>query len=327
MHVLGLMGSPRRKGNTAYLLSSMMTAAQGRGAQVQIIEPSLLNLLACRGCGYCERKGQCIIDNDDMAGRVYPLLHWADIVIMATPIYFYNAPAQLKALIDRTQSLWARIYRKKLHDPKHRFRRGFLLSLGATKGANLFEGMELTAKYFYDAIGASYEGSLTYRRIEDPGDMEAHDGVLDDVEKAADSLFGGFQDRQRILFLCKDNTCHSQMAAAFANLWAGDRLEVQSAGVVPANAVDAVMEEVMAEEGLDVKYQIPVSVDAVVGERKPDLVVRIGGGDGWPSVPGEASIDWKPSIPESNGGDDAVRQMRDWIKGNVSDLLKSYGVD
>jgi arsenate reductase len=326
MHVLGLMGSPRRKGNTAYLLSAMMTAARTRGAQVEIIEPAQLNLLACRGCGYCERKGRCIIDSDDMAGKVYALLRRADVVIMGTPIYFYNTPAQLKALIDRTQSLWSRIYKQRLHDPKNRFRQGFLLSVGATKGANLFEGVELTAKYFYDAIGASYKGSLTYRRIEEPGDMEANPGVLADVEGVAGTLFAPLQDRQRILFLCKDNTSHSQMAAAFANVKAGGSVEAVSAGMAPGGVVDAMMEDVMAEEGIDMRYQIPVSVDDVVADRKPDIVVRIGDGKDWPPVPGVDVIDWKPLNPVS---DDitAVRQLRDWIKGNVTDLLKSHGVD
>ena len=109
-----------------------------------------------------KKKGFCPID-DDVRDEIYPLLRQAEVVVIATPIFFYNMTAQLKAVIDRCQTFWARKYKLKLKDPGANMRRGFLLAVGATRGKNLFEGLNLTTQYFFDAIGAQFEGSLTYR--------------------------------------------------------------------------------------------------------------------------------------------------------------------
>ncbi len=183
MFVLGLQGSPRKKGNTNFLLSSFMSEVQTRGAETQIINVCEKNIKPCIGCGNCEKKGFCSIKDDDMTNEIFALLRRADVVVIATPIYFYNATAQMKLLIDRTQTLWARKYKLGLTDPGRPDRKGILLSVGATKGKNLFEGMILTAKYFFDAIGADYFGDLKYWRIEDFGDMKKHETVLHDIKK------------------------------------------------------------------------------------------------------------------------------------------------
>ena len=164
MFILGLQGSPRIKGNTSILLSSFLTEAERLGARVKHIDVAKMDISPCQECGICEEKGFCPIDDDMQA--IYPLFRQADIIVMASPVFFYGPTAQMKAVIDRTQALWARKYVHKLIDPGRKWRQGFLLSLGATKGKNLFNGISLTARYFFDAVGASFEGTLTYRQIE-----------------------------------------------------------------------------------------------------------------------------------------------------------------
>ena len=112
-----------------------------------------------------------LITSYDVKDEIYPLLREAELVVVATPIFFYNMTAQLKAVIDRCQTFWARKYKLKLKDPGANMRRGFLLAVGATKGKNLFEGLNLTTQYFFDAIWAKFEDSLTYRGIEGPKDL------------------------------------------------------------------------------------------------------------------------------------------------------------
>ena len=124
--------------------------------------------------------------------EIYPLLRQADIIVMATPIFFYGPTAQMKALIDRSQALWARKYAHRLTDPGRKWRRGFLLALGATKGKNLFEGVNLTAKYFFDAVGASFEGSIAYKQIEGSGDIKKHPTALSDTKEKARALVAPF---------------------------------------------------------------------------------------------------------------------------------------
>ena len=83
MRVLGLQGSPRKKGSTDYLLRSFLDELKKYDIQVDTIVVRDSIVEPCRGCGYCERKGFCVIDDDDMANRIYGLLRQAEIIVAA----------------------------------------------------------------------------------------------------------------------------------------------------------------------------------------------------------------------------------------------------
>ncbi len=315
MLVLGLQGSPRKNGNTAIMLSEFLRKAEELGAETMALFVPDLKITPCKECGTCETKGYCPIE--DKMQDVYPLLWKADLVIMATPIFFYGPTAQLKALIDRSQALWARKYVFKLDDPGRPWRKGVLLAVGATKGKNLFEGTALTAKYFFDALGASYEGGLTYARVEAPGQIKEHPTALGDIREKAQEILKPFLTRKKILFLCRENACRSQMAAAFARHMFGDRLEVESAGSSPAHEVNPLMKEVMAEEGIDMKYLSPRSFQEV--KTKPDLIISMGCEAACPVFPGVRFIEW--DIPDPAGNEIGfMRRVRDQIKERVVKL-------
>lgn len=319
MFVLGIQGSPRRKGNTSFLLSAFMDQAQKLGAKTEIVEVDKKNILPCKEFLVCEKKGFCPIE-DDMKDEIYPLLWKADIIVTATPIFFYNTPAQLKALIDRCQTLWARKYKLKLEDPGRKWRRGFLLAVGATRGKNLFEGVQLTIKYFLDAIGASFDGNLSYRQIENPGDMKKHPTVVKDVKEAVNELLKPFVDRKKILFTCRKNACRSQMASAFARHVAGDKIEAISGGTDPADRIDPVMVEAMAEKGLDMAFRKPESLESILSHIKPDIVITIGCDEEYPLIPEAKRYDWDLTDP---GGKQIamMRDVRDQIEKRVSNLI------
>jgi len=317
MLVLGLMGSPRKKGNTDFLLSSFMNEVENAGVRTHVIEVAKKKILPCMEYSVCEKKGTCPID-DDM-NEIYPLLREADIIVLATPIFFYNTPAQMKALIDRSQTLWARKYRLNLTDPGRNNRRGFLLALGATKGTNLFEGMKLTAKYFFDAVGAGFEGSLTYRRIEKRGDMEAHPTVAYDVREAADNLLTSYIGRKKILFACRENACRSQMASAFARYIAGDKIDALNGGTTPVDAINPLMVEVMQEKGIDMGFRKPKSIEQVISKEKPDIIITMGCGEECPFVPGAKTENW--DLPDPAGKSiEFMRNVRDEIEKKVIEL-------
>ena len=233
MLILGLQGSPRVDGNSHYLLSTFLGVAEKFGATTEMVHVDKKNIIPCKEYTVCEKKGFCPID-DDMKHEIYPLIREAEVIVVATPIFFYNMTAQLKAVVDRCQTLWARKYRLKLKDPYKNQRKGFLLSVGATRGKNLFEGLDLAIRYFFDAVDADYCGSLTYRGVEHSGDIKKHPSAKKDVEDAAKALLEPLIGRKKVLFTCEDNACHSQIAAAFAQVMAGERLDVSSGGVKPA---------------------------------------------------------------------------------------------
>ena len=322
MFVLGLQGSPRLKSNTNFLLSTFLEEAQKLGANTHLIHVDKKNIIPCKEYVVCEKRGYCPI-HDDMETEIYGLLRKADIVVAATPIFFYNTTAQLKALIDRSQTLWARKYRLNLTDPNRKWRKGFMLAVGATKGKNLFEGVDLTMKYFFDAVGAAYDSNamLAYRQIEKPGDMKKHPTVLEDVKATVTELMAPFMNRKKILFACRENACRSQMAGAFAQILAGDKIDATSAGSQPADTINPDMEKVMAEKGIDMGFRTPRDLESAIAETTPDIIVTMGCGEECPFVPGCKTIDWDLPDPAGQSAE-FMREVRDQIENAVTTLIK-----
>jgi multimeric flavodoxin WrbA/protein-tyrosine-phosphatase len=323
MLVLGIQGSPRKKGNTSYLLERFLEEAHSRGCRTTTIDVDSKRILPCKELVVCEKKGICPL-RDDMHDEIYTLLRQADVVVMATPIFFYNVPAQLKALIDRSQTLWARKYRLSLIDPKRAWRRGFLLALGATRGKNLFEGVQLTTKYFFDAIGASHEGSLTYWKIEKPGDMAAHPGLADDIRGAVSRLIDPLARRKRVLFVDADGACLAPMAWAYAQKLAGDRIDADFAGLTPTMPMlDPIMETCMKEQGIDMGFFRPQGLTGLVEGFEPERIVLLRETDKTISLPGFTGevISW--DIPEFNKEDlEQARSARDRIEELVRHFVE-----
>lgn len=319
MFVLGIHGSPCKNGNSELLLGSFLSESERRGAQIHQIRVAEKAIHPCIGCGYCGEKGMCRFA-DDM-NEIYALLRQADLIVIATPVYFYNVPAQLKALIDRAQALWSRKYILKLRDPGDAWRQGFLLGVGATKGENLFTGVALTAHYFFDAVGARLKGSLTFRKIDKPGEIREHPTALRDAEVQASALLEPLAKRKKVLFVCRENRCRSQMAAAFAQHYGGDGIEAQSAGNMPADAIDPVMAEAMAEKSIDMAFRKPKSTEAVVSSWTPDMVVSMGCDVGCPFFPEVETDDW--GLPDPVGKPISfMRMVRDEIEKKVRRLVK-----
>jgi multimeric flavodoxin WrbA len=179
--VLALCGSPRKDGNTSILLYEFLKGAKIEGAAVERFDIAHLSIAPCRECLTCFRDGRCVIP-DDME-EIYSRLLAADIVVLASPIFFYSVTGWSKALIDRCQALWARKY--VLHDPslgkEGKKREGFFISLGGTKGQKLFEGAALTVKYFFDAFNARYAGELFVRGVDAKGDILKQPDALTDA--------------------------------------------------------------------------------------------------------------------------------------------------
>ena len=321
MLVLCVQGSPRKEGNTAIMIDEFMNEAKKLGVRTHKIEVTQKRVYPCIECDVCEKKGLCAIE-DDMQ-EIYGLFRKADIVVIGTPVFFYGATAHLKVIIDRSQTLWSRKYVHKLNDPGRQWRKGFMLTVGATKGKNLFDGLSLTAKYFFDAIGAEYAGFLGYRRIEVSGAIKDHRTAMREIRDKADELIEPFCKRKNVLFICNENACRSQMAAAFARVMAGDRWDVQSAGSVPADDINPVMVETMAEKGIDMAYIKPLGLDQVMDGWTPNLIVSMGCGEGCPYVPGVSTEEWNFPDP-GDKSIDFMRNVRNEIEDRVRKLVASF---
>ncbi len=178
-HVLCIVGSPRRGGNSDRLAEALIHGVQDEGGVAVAIAPSHAGIAPCRGCNACSSDGRCIVH--DGMNDVYPLLDSANAIAVVTPVYFASVPASLKALYDRCQPYWARRY--VLHEPRRAQRRpGALLVVGGggdpfgtqcavTPTRSVMNVLEVE-------IGEAYE----YVGIDKRGDIERYPEMLAQAE-------------------------------------------------------------------------------------------------------------------------------------------------
>ena len=126
-------------------------------------------------------------------------------------------------------------------------------------------------------------------------------------------------ERPTVLFVCVHNAGRSQMAAGYLTHLAGDRIDVLSAGSEPADQINPMAVQAMAEEGIDITNAVPelLTTEAV---KVSDVVITMGCGDACPIFPGKRYEDWELDDPA--GQDiDSVRPIRDDIKLRIQHLV------
>jgi len=122
-----------------------------------------------------------------------------------------------------------------------------------------------------------------------------------------------------VLFVCVHNAGRSQMAAGYLMALGAGRVDVLSAGSMPADSINPVAVEAMAEEGIDITSAKPrvLTTEAV---QASDVVVTMGCGDACPFFPGKRYEDWELADPAGQGIE-SVRPIRDEIRARVETLL------
>ena len=159
MKITVLNGSPRPKGNTAALVAAFREGAESAGHQVTVLPVGTMQIGGCRGCEYCHTKGGgACVQKDDMA-QVYPALAEADMVVLASPVYYFGLTGQLESAISRFYAVNAPAAGKY----------ALLLTSGSPN--------------VYAAIEAQYRGILNYIRGEDLG-VFAYDAMQVGTEAA-----------------------------------------------------------------------------------------------------------------------------------------------
>lgn len=126
-------------------------------------------------------------------------------------------------------------------------------------------------------------------------------------------------EKPTVLFVCVHNAGRSQMAAGYLRHLAGGQIEVLSAGSAPADSINPVAVQAMAEDGIDIAAAQPktLTIDAV---KAADVVVTMGCGDACPFYPGKRYEDWVLDDPAGQGVE-AVRPIRDEIRRRIESLI------
>ncbi len=189
MQVVGLMGSPRRGSNTDILLNAALRGAEEAGASTRVVRICELNVGPCSEYYHCAVDGTCSI-HDDMTS-LYDLIVSVDRIILSSPVFFYGLSGQAKAMVDRCQALWVRRYVLKSWQPDLETRRGLLIAQGATRGPQLFLGVSLTAKYFFDAAGIRDFDELLFRGLDGMAEVMKHPDYIEQARAAGRKLAAG----------------------------------------------------------------------------------------------------------------------------------------
>ncbi len=179
MKVLGIAGSPRRGGNTDTLLARFLAGATAGGAEVKTLSVCQLKISGCVHCDACLEKGICRI-NDDMQ-MVFREMESCDRLVLASPLQFMSVSAQLKAMIDRCQALWARKYILKIPPlGDTRPRKGFFISVGGRRTVpNLFDAELVTIKNLFHILDVPYSGDILVKGVDAKGDILKHPEELE----------------------------------------------------------------------------------------------------------------------------------------------------
>ena len=166
MRITVLVGSPRKGGNTDLLADALIAGAQAAGAEVNKFSLRGKKIAPCVHCDYCQTHDRCAIA-DDMA-EALELLQRTDALVLATPIYFYNMSAQLKALIDR------------LYNPAREripVRWTALLAACADDTQRAFDPLRATLAAIEGFLGWRRVGEVTVDSVEKRGEIAGHDAL------------------------------------------------------------------------------------------------------------------------------------------------------
>lgn len=175
MNIVILNGSPRKNGNTEIMVDTFLKGAEKSGNQVQKFNLGEMKVAPCLGCSYClSHDGECV-QKDDMK-TILEAVDTADMLVLASPIYWFSVTGQTKCAIDR---LYARA-RKGFHIQYT----GLLLDSGA-------EGVFDSAISLYKAtnsyVGWKDRGIITIGGMTKKGDMSNH-AKLEEVYQFGESL-------------------------------------------------------------------------------------------------------------------------------------------
>jgi multimeric flavodoxin WrbA len=183
--IVVLLGSPRRKGNSAKLAEYLSKGAKSKGAKVASFYLNGMNIKPCQGCRRCQKENAkgCVI-KDDMQ-ILYPKLKEADAVVIASPIYWFNISAQTKLFIDRCYAIG--VGDRNVFTGK---RFAFLLSYadvdpfssGAVNALRSFQDM---CKY----LGVEVVG-MVYGSGDEPGEVEKNRGLMKEAYRLGCQLSG-----------------------------------------------------------------------------------------------------------------------------------------
>ncbi len=163
MNILILNGAPRPNGNTKKLVDAFIEGAEKAGNRTKLFNVAHMNIAGCLGCGKCKQTGECA-QKDDMQ-KIYPEIENADMIVLASPIYFHSVTGQLQCAITRFYAKY----------PERVSKAAMILSSGSSN--------------MYDPVEIQYERIMRYFKAENMG-IKAFAGEVGEEALAGMKAFG-----------------------------------------------------------------------------------------------------------------------------------------
>lgn len=160
-----ISGSARRRGNSALLAERFGEGAREAGHHVSRIDVARLDVSGCLGCGACQRNGGTCVQRDEME-QVRNAMLTADVIVLASPVYFYNMCAQLKAVLDRSYAFFRMLAGKKFY---------LVLAGAAPEESYAAQPLEALRGFVRCVPNAIEGGHVIGTGCSDPGDARGSD--------------------------------------------------------------------------------------------------------------------------------------------------------
>ena len=167
MNILILSGSPRRGGNTELLVEAFVKGASQKH-HVEVVSVHDYKVNPCMGCNACfKNESNSCVQKDDMP-LIYEKMAVADMLVIASPVYFYGLSAQLKAVIDR--------FHNPIRDTYH-IKKTALLLVGAASLPELFDGILAQYRLCLNFFKLEDAGRVLVRGVKDKGDIQNTEAI------------------------------------------------------------------------------------------------------------------------------------------------------
>ncbi len=171
-NVLIISASLRKGSNSEMLAKEFAKGALEAGNQVETVSLRDKSIGFCRGCLACLKLGKCVIGDD--AVEIAEKMKSADVLVFATPVYYYSVSGQLKTVLDRANSLYGSDYK---------FTQVYLLATAAEDEESTVEGAEKAVRGWVDCFErAELSGVIFAGGVNDAGDIAGHKGLTEAYE-------------------------------------------------------------------------------------------------------------------------------------------------
>lgn len=179
--ILVITGSPRSDGNTNTLVKAFSTAAMSVGHEVQFLDAAKCNLSPCHADNSCLESGRCPLNDSGM--KLQEMMCWADVLVLASPVYWGSFTSQMKTFIDRLHPFCGKKARAACT-----VKETYLIATAQTAEMDVFSIMREEFAYINHVLDFKIAGELLVPGVNEPDDLIQKSDCLEKAVKMGLSI-------------------------------------------------------------------------------------------------------------------------------------------